>query len=102
MAVIEIRGGRIDRRYLDRKTKHELATMYLELLDSRERVVDALAEAVMALRGAVAALRALPVRTCGGDLCVCLNYGEKPCPECDGDPGDDDWMDDLPDGEGES
>lgn len=20
---------------------------------------------------------------CGGDLCVCLNYGEKPCPDCD-------------------
>lgn len=20
---------------------------------------------------------------CGGDLCVCLNYGERPCPDCD-------------------
>lgn len=23
---------------------------------------------------------------CGGDLCVCENGGEKPCPVCDGDP----------------
>jgi hypothetical protein len=22
---------------------------------------------------------------CGGDLCVCLNYGDKPCPLCVGD-----------------
>lgn len=21
---------------------------------------------------------------CGGDLCVCENYGEKPCPRCHG------------------
>ncbi len=20
---------------------------------------------------------------CGGDLCVCLNYGSIPCPDCD-------------------
>lgn len=19
---------------------------------------------------------------CGGDLCICMNYGEKPCPKC--------------------
>lgn len=23
---------------------------------------------------------------CGGDLCVCDNNGEEPCPYCDGDP----------------
>lgn len=22
---------------------------------------------------------------CGGDLCVCENYGEKPCPFCGGE-----------------
>lgn len=22
---------------------------------------------------------------CGGDLCVCTNYGERTCPVCDGD-----------------
>ncbi len=22
---------------------------------------------------------------CGGDLCVCLNYGERDCPTCGGD-----------------
>ena len=26
---------------------------------------------------------------CGGDLCVCTNYGEMICPECDGDIFDD-------------
>lgn len=20
---------------------------------------------------------------CGGDLCICLHHGEKPCPDCD-------------------
>ena len=24
---------------------------------------------------------------CGGDLCVCENYGEKPCPFCGGEYG---------------
>lgn len=24
---------------------------------------------------------------CGGDLCVCENYGEKPCPLCGGEYG---------------
>jgi len=24
---------------------------------------------------------------CGGDLCVCVNYGEKPCPLCGGEYG---------------
>lgn len=22
---------------------------------------------------------------CGGDLCICENNGEEPCPSCDGD-----------------
>jgi hypothetical protein len=26
---------------------------------------------------------------CGGDLCVCDNYGTYPCPHCDGGDGDD-------------
>jgi hypothetical protein len=26
---------------------------------------------------------------CGGDLCVCENNGEYPCPYCDGGEGDD-------------
>lgn len=26
---------------------------------------------------------------CGGDLCVCSNNGEYPCPRCDGAPHDD-------------
>ncbi len=34
---------------------------------------------------------------CGGDICVCLNYNEQPCPRCDGMGGDDwDAMDDDP------
>ena len=24
---------------------------------------------------------------CGGDLCICDNYGEEPCPFCDGGSG---------------
>lgn len=31
---------------------------------------------------------------CGGDLCVCLNYGERDCPVCHGD-GDDGEGDDA-------
>lgn len=28
---------------------------------------------------------------CGGDLCVCMNHGSKPCPACGGiAPADDD------------
>lgn len=27
---------------------------------------------------------------CGGDLCVCTNYGERVCPKCYGDCGGDD------------
>ena len=23
---------------------------------------------------------------CGGDLCICMNFGEYPCPSCDGFP----------------
>jgi hypothetical protein len=30
---------------------------------------------------------------CGGDLCVCLNYGEKDCPTCGGSGGEDDDFD---------
>ena len=28
---------------------------------------------------------------CGGDLCVCENCGEYPCPACDGRPGEDEY-----------
>lgn len=34
MSVFEVRGGPINRRYLDRKTKHELTDMYMTLLDA--------------------------------------------------------------------
>lgn len=27
---------------------------------------------------------------CGGDLCICENNGEEPCPYCDGHFGDED------------
>ena len=34
---------------------------------------------------------------CGGDLCVCDNNGEYPCPHCDGGMGlDDDFDEDQP------
>lgn len=32
---------------------------------------------------------------CGGDICVCMNYGEEPCPRCDGSPGP--YLDDSAD-----
>lgn len=32
---------------------------------------------------------------CGGDLCVCANNGEYPCPYCDGVPEGDDDLDDI-------
>jgi len=36
---------------------------------------------------------------CGGDLCVCENNGEMPCPFCDGigefDDDDEEWPRDL-------
>lgn len=37
MSVVEIYGGRVDRRYLMKKSKDELATMYLHALDLLER-----------------------------------------------------------------
>lgn len=33
---------------------------------------------------------------CGGDLCICDNNGEKPCPHCEGDGTLIDAEDDLP------
>lgn len=35
---------------------------------------------------------------CGGDLCVCENNGEEPCPHCDGGEAffrDDDYNEDV-------
>lgn len=34
---------------------------------------------------------------CGGDLCICLNYGTMDCPACNGDFGDDDdlWPEEV-------
>jgi hypothetical protein len=34
---------------------------------------------------------------CGGDLCICENNGEEPCPFCDGT-GDDFYCDDVEEG----
>ena len=35
---------------------------------------------------------------CGGDLCVCDNNGEEPCPFCDGT-GDDFYCEEIDDGD---
>ncbi len=35
---------------------------------------------------------------CGGDLCVCTNHGEQPCPKCGGSPLSDE-VDDFGDDE---
>lgn len=32
---------------------------------------------------------------CGGDLCICTNYGVYPCPHCDGGTRDDEYEDDI-------
>jgi len=37
MAIVEYHGGPITHRYLMNKTKHDLASMYMELLRIRER-----------------------------------------------------------------
>lgn len=38
MSIFEIKGGRITHRYLVRKTKYELAHMYMDLLQENERL----------------------------------------------------------------
>ena len=39
MAIFEVHGGPITYRYLVNKTKHDLARMYLELLEDRNRLL---------------------------------------------------------------
>lgn len=40
MAIVEVFGGPITRRYLDRKSKHDLATMVLEYAEVVGRLQD--------------------------------------------------------------
>jgi len=54
MAIIEFNGGPITHRYLMNKTKNDLARMYMELLNVREKEIterDALRAEVERLRG---------------------------------------------------
>lgn len=45
MAIIEINGGPVTRKYLESKTKFDLSTMYLEALDHIRELEAQLAEA---------------------------------------------------------
>jgi|GEM_PF-6130492 len=44
MSVFEVHGGPVDRRYLMKKTKDELATLVLDLLRQRCAVIEAAAQ----------------------------------------------------------
>lgn len=61
MSVFEIYGGRVDRRYLMKKSKDELATMYLHALDLLERRTKQ--EATAPAQDLSVAILALPLPT---------------------------------------